>query len=135
MCKSLRSVSCFTRFTPDPCSFILQCKQKSVLQSFIVKMSPYISSCSKVMTTTKRCCFIHPLIQGTHMPNMIALSLTVKKIWAMLKFFESRSMSRSRSRARNYHRKGLVIRNTHAKYESPMSYFKKVMCRVKVFQM
>ena len=32
-------------------------------------------------------------------------------------------------------RKGLVIRNTHAKYESTNSYGKKVMCRVKVFQM
>ena len=45
--------------------------------------------------------------------------------------------SRSRSHDQNlwYHRKGLVIRNRHAKYESPMSNEKKVVCKVKVFQM
>ena len=32
-------------------------------------------------------------------------------------------------------RKGLDERNTHAKYESPMSYGKKVVLRVKVVQM
>ena len=41
------------------------------------------------------------------------------------------------SRAQNllYHRKGLVIRNTSAQYESPTSNGNKVMCRVKVFEM
>ena len=32
-----------------------------------------------------------------------------------------------------FRRKGLVIRYTHAKYESPISYNKKVMANVKVF--
>ena len=42
--------------------------------------------------------------------------------------------SRSRSRAKNlwYHRKGVVIRNTHAKYESPTSDGKKVISKRKV---
>ena len=42
--------------------------------------------------------------------------------------------SRSRSHVQNlwYRQKGLVIRNTHAKYESPISYSKKVMANVKV---
>ena len=33
-CKSLRSASCFTRFSCYQCPLISQCKQKSVLQSF-----------------------------------------------------------------------------------------------------
>ena len=57
----------------------------------------------------------------------------VRNLCADLKF----SKWRSRSRDQNlwYYQKGLVIRNTHAKYESPMFNGKKVMCRVKVFQM
>ena len=45
-------------------------------------------------------------------------------------------MSRSRSHAKIlwYHWKGLVIRNTHAKYESFISKDKIVMANVKVFQ-
>ena len=34
----------------------------------------------------------------------------------------------------SYHVKGLVIRNTHVKYESPTSYDIKVIANVKVFQ-
>ena len=34
-----------------------------------------------------------------------------------------------------FHQKCLVIRNTHVKYDSPMSNGKKVMCKVEVFQM
>ena len=43
--------------------------------------------------------------------------------------------SRSRSRVQNslYHRKGLVIRSTYAKYERTISNIKKVMAYVKVF--
>ena len=33
-----------------------------------------------------------------------------------------------------YHVKGLVTRNTHVQYESPISSGKKVMAKVKVFQ-
>ena len=42
--------------------------------------------------------------------------------------------SRSRSHVQNlwYHRKGRVIRNTHIKYENPISYGKKVMHNVRV---
>ena len=42
--------------------------------------------------------------------------------------------SRSRSHIQNSwnHRKGIVIRNTYAKYEPPISYSKKVMVNVKV---
>ena len=44
--------------------------------------------------------------------------------------------SRSRSHVPNlwFCWKGLVIRYTHAKYESPISHNKKVMANVKVFQ-
>ena len=43
--------------------------------------------------------------------------------------------SRSRSQGKKlwYQLKGLVIRNTHVKYESPTSYALKVMTNVKVF--
>ena len=40
-------------------------------------------------------------------------------------------MSRSKFR---YHVKGLVTRNTHVQYESPISCGKKVMAKVKVYQ-
>ena len=45
-------------------------------------------------------------------------------------------MSRSRSCVQNlwYCWKGLVMRNTHAKYESPICWDEKVMANVKVFQ-
>ena len=54
---------------------------------------------------------------GTHMPNMNAQSLAVKKLWPTFKS-----------------KKGLVIRNTFAKYESLISYKKdkKVMGNDKV---
>ena len=41
------------------------------------------------------------------------------------------------SRGKNLwcHKKRLVIGNIYAKYESPVCYGKKVMCRVNVFQM
>ena len=73
------------------------------------------------------------------MSNMNALSLMVRKLCAKLKFSKGRSkvtvkvtLSKFMVPAKG---KGLVIRNTYAKYESPISYGKKVMCRVKVFQM
>ena len=67
---------------------------------------------------------------------MKALSLLVRKLWPRLKFFKSRSNSRSRSRGQKlwYHVKGLVTRNTDVQYESPISSSKKVMAKVKVFQ-
>ena len=53
------------------------------------------------------------------------------------KFFKCRSKVTVKSRDQNKysHRKGLVIKNTLAQYESPMSNGKKVMCRVNVFHM
>ena len=70
------------------------------------------------------------------MPNMKALSHRINKLWPMLKFSKVGQRSRSRSHDQNlwFCRKGLVIRYTHAKYESPISYNKKVMANVKVFQ-
>ena len=62
----------------------------------------------------------------------------VGKLCAELEFFSNvgqRSRSRSCDQNLWYHRKGLVIKNTPAQYKSPMSNGKKVMCRVKVFQM
>ena len=69
------------------------------------------------------------------MPNMKALSLTIKKLWPMLKFFKSRSKVMSRSQVQNlwYRLKCLVIRITYAKYERLISKSKKVMANVKVF--
>ena len=66
---------------------------------------------------------------------MKALSLRIKKLWPMLKFFKVGQRSRSRSHVQNLWlcQKGLVIRYTHAKYESLISYNKKVMANVKVF--
>ena len=63
---------------------------------------------------------------------MKALCLMVRKLYAELKF----SKWRSRSRAQNlvYPPKDLVTRNTHAKYESPMTYVKKVISKQKVWQ-
>ena len=57
-----------------------------------------------------------------------------KKLWPMLKFLKSRSKFTVRSHVQNlwYHQKGLVMRNTRAKYESPISYGKKVRHNVKV---
>ena len=53
----------------------------------------------------------------------------------MLKFFKSRTkvMVNVTHTKLWYNRKGLVIRNTQAKYESPISYDKKVMVIVKDF--
>jgi hypothetical protein len=54
---------------------------------------------------------------------MKALSLTIQKIWLMLKgFFKVGQTSRLRSEGPKfwYQEKGLVIRNTHMKYESPI---------------
>ena len=58
---------------------------------------------------------------------------------AMLEFLKSRSkvtVKVTRKNVQNlwFRRKGLVIRYTHAKYESLISLIKKVMANVKVFQ-
>ena len=77
------------------------------------------------------------LSQGIHMCNMKALSLLVWKLWTRLKFSKVGQTSRSRSQGQKlwYHVKGLVTRNTHVQYESPMiSSGLKVMDKVKVFQ-
>ena len=63
------------------------------------------------------------------MPNMKDLPFSVNELCPIIKFFKSRSKVTFW-----YHRKGLVIRNTHAKYENLISKDKKVMAPVKVFQ-
>ena len=70
------------------------------------------------------------------MPNVKALSHRIKQLWPMLKFFKSRSKVTVKVTCSNLwlRRKGLVISYTHAKYDSPISYKKKVMANVKVFQ-
>ena len=66
---------------------------------------------------------------------MKALPLMLFKLWPMLKFSKVGQSSRSRSQGQKlwYHAKGLVLKNTHVKYESPTSYGLKVMTNVKVF--
>ena len=70
------------------------------------------------------------------MCNMKALSLLLRKFWQRLKFFKVGQTSRSRSRGKKlwYHVKGLVTRNTHVQYESPITSGKKAMAKVKVFK-
>ena len=60
-----------------------------------------------------------------------------KKNGAVLKFSKVGQRSRSRSCDQRicYHKKGLDVRSTFAKYESLMPYGKKVMWRDKVVQM
>ena len=70
------------------------------------------------------------------MCNIKALSLLVKKLWSGLSFFSKVGQkSRSRSQRKNfyYQQKGLATRNTHVKYESPVSFGSKVMAKVKFF--
>ena len=42
--------------------------------------------------------------------------------------------SRSRGQTLWYHVEGIVTRNTHVQYESPITFVKKVIAKVKVFQ-
>ena len=74
--------------------------------------------------------------QGIHMCNMKALSLLVRKLWPRLKLFKSRSNFKVKVTGQHlwHHVKGLVTRNTHVQYESPISPGKKVMAKVKIFQ-
>ena len=70
------------------------------------------------------------------MCNMKALSLPVTKLWPRLKFLKVGQTSRSKSQGQKlrYHVKGLVTRNTHVQYESPITSGNKVMAKVKVFK-
>ena len=70
------------------------------------------------------------------MCNLKALSLLVRKLWPRLKFFKSRSNFKVKAIRSQIMvpQKGLVTRNTHVKYESPITSGKKVMAKVKVFQ-
>ena len=61
------------------------------------------------------------LSQRTHMPNMNALSLRMKKLWPILRTFKSRSKVKVTCSTLMALSKGIVIRNTHAKYGSPIS--------------
>ena len=75
------------------------------------------------------------LSQGTHIPYMNALSLRIKQLWPMLKIFKSRSKVMVKVTCSKFIilSKDLVIRNTHAKYERPISWDKKVMANDNVF--
>ena len=53
------------------------------------------------------------------MPNMKVLSLRIKKLWLIIKFVRSRSKVTVKVKCSKF-MVGLVIRNTDAKYESPM---------------
>jgi hypothetical protein len=61
-------------------------------------------------------------------------SLTIQRIWTMLKFLKIKlkvgqtSKSRSGGKKLWYQLKCLVQRNTHMKYESPITYHSKDMC-------
>ena len=62
--------------------------------------------------------------------------LLVKKLWPRLSFFSKVGQnSRSRSQSQKFWcwQKGLVTRNTHVKFESPIPYGSKVMTKVKFF--
>ena len=61
------------------------------------------------------------LSQGTRLPNMKALSLRIKKLRLMIKFVRRSKVTVKVTCSKfMYHRKGLVIRNADAKYESPI---------------
>ena len=65
------------------------------------------------------------------MPNINAQSLAVRKLWAV---FKSRSKVTVKSHVCQnlcYHWKGHVLRNTFAKYESLISYDKKLRQMIK----
>ena len=69
------------------------------------------------------------------MCNMKALSLLVRKLWPRLKFFKSKSnfkVKATRSKIMVPSEvKGLVTRNTHVQYESPISSDEKVFFKSK----
>ena len=69
------------------------------------------------------------------MCNMKALSLLVRKLWPRLKFLKNRSNFKVKFTGQKlrYHVKGLVTRNTHVQYESPITSGKKVMAKVNIF--
>ena len=69
------------------------------------------------------------------MCNMKALTLMVRKLWPRLMLFKSRPYFQAKVQGQKlwYHVKGLVTRNTHVQYESPITSGKKVMAKVKVF--
>jgi hypothetical protein len=64
------------------------------------------------------------------------ITYAIQKIWPMLKFLKVGQTLRSRSQGQKiwYVYKGLVIRKTHMKYESPNTCHSKDMANVKVFQ-
>ena len=96
-------------------------------------------TCTKYMVPSER-----SIIRNIHVHAKYEsprLCLKVKKVISK-SYVQSESFpnvgqrSRSRLCAQNlwYHRKGLVIRKTHAKYESPLSLGKKIISKPKVWQ-
>ena len=71
------------------------------------------------------------------MCNIKALSLLDQKLLSRLSFFSKvgqKSRSRSRGKKFWFQQEGLATRNTHVKYESPISFGSKVVAKVKFFQ-
>ena len=71
------------------------------------------------------------------MCNIKVLSLLVRKLWLMLKFFKIRSnfkvkVRRSKIMLHLYHVKGFDTRNEHVQYESPITHGREVMTKDKV---
>ena len=71
------------------------------------------------------------------MCNIKALSLFCSKVMVKVKFFSKvgqKSRSRSRGKKIWFQQEGLATRNTHVKYESPISFGSKVVAKVKFLQ-
>ena len=98
-----------------------------------LKFSKWRSKVTVKVTRSKYWYRWKGLVTRIHMSNMKALSPTVQKLWPRLKFSKCRSkVTVTRSKVW-YWLKGLVTRNIHVKYESPICYGSKVMTKVKVF--
>jgi hypothetical protein len=79
---------------------------------------------------------IKVLSQVTCIWNTKTLSLTIQKIWPMLKFLKSGSNFKVKVTKSKfwYQLKGLVIRHTHMKCESPITCHSNDMANVNVFK-
>ena len=102
------------------------------------KLNLYQSK-SKLTLTVKVTCLKStvPLERYGHMEHICQIWMpSLLQLESYGQCWKVGQRSRSGSHVQNswYRRKGLVTRNTHAKYESPISYDEKVMASVKVFQ-
>ena len=93
------------------------------------QMLKFFKSRSKVTVKVTRSKCMVPSERPCHKEH----TCQILKLYLIV--FQSRSKVTSRSQFKNmwFRQKGLVIRYTHAKYESPIYYDKKIMVNVKVF--